>query len=96
MRHAYLVTYDIRDDKRLKAVFKKMGGFGQHLQYSVFRCELSAANKVRMKAALSELIDHRADQVLIFDLGPADGPRSDLVESLGQGYVVEERDAVVV
>jgi CRISPR-associated protein Cas2 len=96
MLHAYLVTYDIRDDKRLKAVFKKMCGFGQHLQYSVFRCTLSAANKVRMKSALAALIDHRADQVLIFDLGPADGFRADLVETLGQAYVAEQRGAVVV
>ncbi len=96
MLHAYLVTYDIRDDRRLKKVFKKMCGFGQHLQYSVFRCTLSEANKVRMKAALSEILDHRSDQVLIFDLGPADNFRADLVESLGQGYVVERRDAVVI
>ena len=96
MLHAYLVTYDIRDDKRLRAVFKKMCGFGQHLQYSVFRCALSPANKVRLKAALSEIIDHRADQVLIFDLGPADGLRADLVDTLGQVYVEEQRNAVVV
>ena len=96
MLHTYLVTYDIRDDKRLRRTLKTMRGFGQHLQYSVFRCELSAANKVRLKAALSEIIDHRADQVLIFDLGPADGFRNDLVEGIGQAYVVEDRDAVVV
>jgi CRISPR-associated protein Cas2 len=96
MANVYLVTYDIREDKRLKAVFKKMSGFGQHLQYSVFRCELSDANKVRMKAALSQIIDHRADQVLIFNLGPADGLRTDLVESLGQAYVVDQREAVVI
>lgn len=96
MLHAYLVTYDVRDDKRLRRVLKTMRGFGQHLQYSVFRCELSPANKVRMKATLADVIDHRADQVLIFDLGPADGFRTDLVESLGQAYIVEDRDAVVV
>ena len=96
MLHVYLVTYDIRDDKRLKRVFKKMRGFGQHLQYSVFRCQLSEANKVRMKAALAEIINHRSDQVLIFDLGPAEGVRAELVETLGQGYAVEERDAVII
>lgn len=96
MAHVYLVTYDIRDDKRLRAIFKTMNGFGQHIQYSVFRCELSEANKVRMKTALSEIIDHRVDQVLIFNLGPADGLREDLVESLGQAYLVDPREAVVI
>lgn len=96
MRNVYLVTYDIRRDKRLRAVFKVMSGFGQHLQYSVFRCELSPANKARLTAKLSEVIDHRADQVLIFDLGPAEGYRVELVESLGQAYPPSDRDAVVV
>jgi CRISPR-associated protein Cas2 len=96
MRHVYLVTYDIRQDKRLRRVFKVMRGFGQHLQYSVSRCELSAANRARLTARLSDVIDQRADQVLIFDLGPSDGYRADLVETLGQAYVPDEGDAVVV
>ena len=50
MRNVYLVTYDIRDDRRLRAVFKVMSGFGQHVQYSVFRCELSPANRARPAA----------------------------------------------
>lgn len=96
MRNVFLVTYDIREARRLKAVFKVMSGFGQHLQYSVFRCELSPANRARMRSRLADVIDHRVDQVLIFDLGPADGYRADLVESLGESYLPDRRDAVVV
>ena len=96
MRNIYLVTYDIADTKRLRAVFKAMLGFGDHLQFSVFRCELSDANLVRMKTALVEIINHAADQVLIFNLGPIDGFRADQIESLGQAYTPSERDPVVV
>ena len=96
MLRIFLVTYDIRNDKRLKAVYKKMCGFGQHLQYSVFRCALSAANKVRMKAALADIIDHRADQILIFDLGVEDGERAVEVECLGERYSADGHDAVIV
>ncbi len=96
MIHLFLVTYDIRDGKRLKAVYKKMRGFGDHLQYSVFRCELSEANKVRMVSALSEIINHNDDQVLIFNLGPIDGIRADMVESLGQKYLPSDHDAIVI
>lgn len=96
MLRIYIVMYDIRDDRRLRLVFKKMSGFGQHIQYSVFRCALSPANKMRMKSALSEIIDHRQDQVLIMDWGPADAYRADSVETLGQAYVVESPDAVVI
>lgn len=38
MRNTYLVCYDIRDDKRLKTVYKTMRDFGDHLQYSIFEC----------------------------------------------------------
>lgn len=41
MRASYLVCYDICDDKRLRKVFRTMRGFGDHLQYSVFECQLT-------------------------------------------------------
>ena len=31
MRNTFLVTYDIRDDKRLRKVFRTMRDFGDHL-----------------------------------------------------------------
>ena len=67
MRRHYLVTYDICDAKRLRRVFKTMKGFGAHLQFSVFQCDLPDIDLVRMKAALTEIIDQREDQVLIID-----------------------------
>lgn len=42
MRTSYLICYDICDDKRLRKVFQVMRGFGDHLQYSVFECQLTA------------------------------------------------------
>ena len=62
MRRHYLVTYDICDAKRLRRVFKTMKGFGAHLQLSVFQCDLPDIDLVRMKAALTEIIDPREDQ----------------------------------
>ena len=41
MRNAYLVCYDVCDDKRLQKIYKTMRGWGDHLQLSVFQCELS-------------------------------------------------------
>jgi CRISPR-associated protein Cas2 len=38
MRNTYLVCYDISNDKRLRAVYKTMRDFGDHLQYSIFEC----------------------------------------------------------
>ncbi len=53
---AYLVTYDITDPKRLHAVYKVMRGFGDHLQLSVFRCELTARQLVDLKQALLAVV----------------------------------------
>ena len=84
MRQRYLVTYDISDPKRLRQVFKTMKGFGRHLQFSVFSCDLSPMALVQLKLALTGIIDMRDDQVLIIDLGPADGRAAEAFESLGR------------
>ena len=39
--HLYIVTYDIADDKRWRAVFKLMHGYGEWMQLSVFQCRLT-------------------------------------------------------
>lgn len=93
--HAYIITYDICESKRLREVYACMRGWGNHLQYSVFRCELNAADLVRLKGELSEIIHHGEDQVLFFDLGPIDGRGRNAIESLGTAYVHPERHALV-
>src|SRR5438132_1533207 len=72
MRNTYIVCYDICDPKRLRDVFKTMRGWGDHLQLSVFECRLTRADLVTLRAELAEIIDHREDQVLFVDLGPAE------------------------
>jgi CRISPR-associated protein Cas2 len=73
MRLLYVVTYDVCDDKRLRQVFKTMRGYGDHMQYSVFRCELSDRERAELMAKLDGIIKHDEDQVLLFPLGrPAD------------------------
>jgi CRISPR-associated protein Cas2 len=96
MRNRYLVTYDVCNERRLRRVFKKMKGFGLHLQLSVFECELSARELAVMTSALDPLLNHALDQVLIADLGPADGRGGECVRSLGLAYRPRERKPVVV
>jgi CRISPR-associated protein Cas2 len=96
VRNRYIVTYDITDDRRRAAVYKCLRGFGDHLQYSVFRCDLVELRRVELIAAVYELIDHATDQVLIFDLGPVDGRASICVSSIGRAYANPERTVVIV
>lgn len=70
----YIVTYDISSPKRWRAVFRAMHGFGEHVQLSVFRCDLTSLQHARMVTTLEGLIHHHEDQVLVIDLGQA-GPR---------------------
>ena len=96
MRSIYLVTYDISDDKRLRKVFKTMRNWGDHLQYSVFECQLNPADLIRLKAELRDIINHSHDQVLIIDLGPAAGRGERVIEALGQPYTSIASPCIVV
>lgn len=96
MRHRFLVCYDIADPKRLRSVFKKMHGFGDPIQYSVFKCDLSRAEKVLMLGALRDLLNTREDRVMIVRLGPVDGNTDDRVEFLGQPLMPWKREGAVI
>ena len=96
MRNAFIVSYDICDPTRWRKVYKAMVGWGDHIQYSVFVCNLSERDKARMMAKLDTLIHHKEDQVLVIDLGPWAGRGKRAVAALGQPYAPRERTALVV
>jgi len=52
-----VISYDIRDDKRRTRIFKTLKNFGEWMQYSVFECELSRVEYVRLMGSLDRLID---------------------------------------
>lgn len=93
--HLYIVTYDIRDPKRWRRVFKLMKGFGEWLQLSVFQCRLSRKRHAELVSLLDGAIDHHHDELLILDIGPADtvSPR---VISLGCQFTAVTREAIIV
>lgn len=96
MRTTYVVTYDICDPKRLRRVFRVMLGYGEHLQYSVFRCELSDREVVELRWRLNDIIHHDQDQVLFVSVGPADGKARQAFSAIGRPYDHEEKRAIVV
>ena len=96
MRTSYLVCYDICDAKRLQQVHRVMRGFGDHLQYSVFECQLTPMDLVRCRSELSEIIHHEQDQVLFIDLGPAEGRGDRVITALGKAYSAIDSPCIVV
>lgn len=96
MRRAYVVSYDIADPKRLRKVFRLMRGFGDHIQLSVFRCDLTRKERVELEAELADIIHNDQDQVLVIDLGKADTRARKAIAALGKPYTHPERHAIVV
>ena len=96
MRHVYIVSYDVRDPTRLRRTYDFLRGWGEHLQLSVFRCELGAAELVQVRSGLVDIILATEDQVLFANLGPIDGRGADSIRTLGLPYVRDERAAVVL
>lgn len=96
MRQAYVVTYDICDPKRLRRVYKLMLGHGDHIQLSVFRCELNHRELVELRGRLARIIHHGVDQVLFVDIGPVEGRGAGCITSLGRPYAPPTRGALIV
>ena len=96
MRASYLVCYDICDDKRLRKVFQILRSYGDHLQYSVFECQLTKTDLIRLRSELAQVIQHREDQVLFVDLGPAEGRGDRVITALGKPYTNVDAPCIVV
>ena len=63
----YLVSYDIREPKRLRGVANMLMGFGERIQYSLFRCRLGEREVERLRWELKKIVA-REDDVLIVGL----------------------------
>ncbi len=96
MRNSYIVSYDIADSKRLRRVFKTLRNWGDHLQYSVFECQLNRADLVRLRTQLAEIIHHNDDQVLFVDLGPSEGRGDRVITAMGKQYAAVDAPCIVV
>lgn len=93
--HLYVVTYDVGDTKRWRAVFKLMNGYGEWLQLSVFQCRLTRQRHAELIATLDLIIHHKDDHVILVDLGPAERVEPRVV-SLGKAFAPIEREPIIV
>ena len=95
MRKRYLIAYDVSDDKRRTAVFKTLMGNGDHVQFSVFLCQLSDVELARLKGGLTKSVNARQDQIVILDMGPADSDLTSRFECIGKAYTPPARVMVI-
>jgi CRISPR-associated protein Cas2 len=83
-RHSYLCTYDVAEDKRRNRLFELLKDHGEHVQYSVFLCELTSRERVGLLARCGEIIHHQEDQLLVIKLGPAGLDWTQCLDSVGK------------
>ncbi len=66
-KNYYLVCYDIRDAKRWRKAYKLLEGYGDRLQYSIFRCALTVRDREKLRWELEKILD-KGDSLLIAGL----------------------------
>lgn len=93
--HLYIISYDIRDQKRWKKIYKTLKGFGEWLQLSVFQCRLGKMSALRLEAALSEIMNQNEDHLLIIDIGPAESVKPK-VHSIGKLFEPIQRRSIII
>ena len=90
----YLVAYDISDPKGLRKVARTCEDFGLRRQSSVVLCRLTAADAVRLKSRLYDIIDLDRDQVLFI---PLCARCAGQIEAMGRPIEPHDtRDVVIV
>lgn len=93
-RRRYIVAYDIRDEVRLRQVYGVVRSFGSRLQYSVFLCDLSVAERAELEAAVVELMHLMEDSFVQIDLGPASAASP--IRSLGRAQRLPDTGPQIV
>ena len=71
-------------------MFKVCKNYGDHLQFSIFECDLNPAEKVTLEADLAQIIKHSEDQVIFVVLGPSEGRGDRVITAMGLPYLKME------
>jgi len=61
----WLVCYDVRNHRRLRKAARHLEGYGHRMQYSVFRCWMSAEQVQRLRWELTEMLKPEDDLLMI-------------------------------
>ncbi len=65
MKHWHLISYDVRDPKRLRRVAKTLEGYGSRVQYSVFRVRLDRITLEKLHWELNQILADEDDLLVI-------------------------------
>lgn len=89
----YVISYDVREDKRRNEVAKTLEGFGTRVQYSVFECLLTEDQFDVLRKRLRALIDPATDSIRSYRLCNA---CLDEIVLEGRGEVTRDEEVYIL
>ncbi len=95
MRNRYFVCYDVHDPQRLAQTYKKMKGYGESVQYSVFVCDLNDKEIIFMKEDLGNILNFAEDRILMINVGSVDKSKQ-RVYTMGMSLETQKEASVVI
>ncbi len=66
-KNYYLICYDIRDPKRWRKAYKLLKGYGENIQFSIFRVRLNQRDREQLRWKLEQILAQE-DSLLIAGL----------------------------
>lgn len=64
-KNFYMICYDIRDPKRWRKVHQLLKGYGESLQYSIFRCRLTQREREKLRWELEKILAQEDSLLLV-------------------------------
>ncbi|ALS30093.1 CRISPR-associated endonuclease Cas2 [Paenibacillus cisolokensis] len=71
-RRYYLVCYDIMEPRRWRQCYKLLHGYGERIQYSIFKCRLTEKQLAELRWKLVKVLNRDEDRLLITPIHPDD------------------------
>jgi CRISPR-associated protein Cas2 len=64
----YVISYDIKNDKKRTKVMKLLKNHGTHVQFSVFECDVNLVRLTKLVQDMRKIIDKKTDNIRIYYL----------------------------
>ena len=61
----HLVCYDVREDGRWRKLYKMLHGYGQRIQFSIFRCKLTERQVQKLYWEAMKILEKEDDFLVI-------------------------------
>ena len=94
----YFCSYDViadrKGDKRRAKLFDLLKDFGEHVQYSVFFCELSVSERLELISTAREIINQEEDQLIVLEVGPDNQDWAMQLECLGKPWKPRDKSFI--